>query len=497
MNIFKRAILAGRVAANRAWKKTRGVFARYEGGRRWQYGDRSYIWSYVTDARFDANQATRIELVRKARYFEQNCALVQRLADLWEQYTVGVNGLVLSPDSDDEEWNIAASEWFDEWGMYPDLVTLQNWATLQSLISRTWFIDGEIFIIKTRGETPPFRPRIQLIEGHRVGTPPGMLGQEGQAIIDGVQIDKKGRPTAYWVQSGISAENYISVPAENMIHVFEPSRPGMYRGLTHFYAVMNPLHDLDDLERLEMQVAKELAKWDRIIKRPQGEMANDAQEWDKQTQSADQSSGLNPATQYYKREFGASTKVMFSQDEIEQQIPQRPSVAQQWYWDYLAEKVCTGSAGIPLILVYPDKAQGTVYRGALDMAAGTFRCRSALLSTAAKAVWTYVIGSGSNQDRRIANKPVDWTSLIARYPRAVNVDVGRNSNAMLAELAAGTRTWQDIYAETGDDWKQKLRQRAREVAFIKKLGKEFDVEPGQITDALENQIQQNPQNGGK
>ena len=67
MNILTRA----RVALNKgrlAWRKAglpKPVRNLYEAGR-WTTGDRSWIWSFVTDSRFDATQATRWEMMRKA-----------------------------------------------------------------------------------------------------------------------------------------------------------------------------------------------------------------------------------------------------------------------------------------------------------------------------------------------------------------------------------------------------------------------------------------------
>lgn len=36
---------------------------------------------------------------------------------------------------------------------------------MQSLIARTWFVDGEVFILKTKGSS---LPRIQLIHKERI-----------------------------------------------------------------------------------------------------------------------------------------------------------------------------------------------------------------------------------------------------------------------------------------------------------------------------------------
>lgn len=475
---FQRVRLAARLASLRNPARALDVLNRYEAGLLWQNGERRAIRQSITDARLDADQATRSEMLRKARYFEANSPLVQRLADIWEQYVVGSNGLIFLPDSSDDAWNEAARQWLEEWQQFPDLLSLQNWATLQSMVARSWFVDGEVFLLKTRGNAPPYFPRVQVIESHRVGTPPDMAAIEGRSIVDGVQIDTHGRPTHYHVQTGFDSERYEAIPAANMVHVFEPVRPGMYRGLTHLYAVMNTLHDLDDLAKLEMQAAKDAAKTTEVIKTPSGEAPDDAHEFLRDETS--EAGAANPLFAYYKQVFGASTKILKVGDEYEQHVSQRPSVAQQWYWKYLAEQVCLGSAGVPLVMVYPDSLQGTVYRGVLDMAAVTFRSRSTVMATALSSVVRYALDSASRFDRRIGNKPPDWYKLVCRPPRSPNVDVGRNSTAMLAELEANTRTLQDIYAETGDDWKQKLRQRAKEKALIKELG----LEPSETLPAM-------------
>lgn len=457
----------------------------YEAGRRFQFGDRSYIWSFTTDARFDANQATRMELIRKIRYFEQNCPLVQALADVFEQYVVGANGLILSPGSINEIWAALANEYFNEWSVYPDLTSLQDWTALQGLIARTWFIDGEVFIIKTRGEKPPFRPRLQLVEGHRVGTPPGVSGEEGKTVIDGVTIDAKGRPTGYWMQTGLDMTTYEWVDAVNVIHVFEPSRISMYRGITHFYAVLNLMHDMDDLMRWEMAKAKEAADTTAIIKTPTGEVLDDATEFDKQLETDSTTLGqTNPLTEYYQRVFGPSKKVMKIGDEYDVPTPNNPTASQQWYWRYISEQICIG-VGIPIEIIYPSSALGGApYRGMLVKANALFRCRSAVLGAKFKQVWIYVIGTGSTQDRRIAGKPQDWTKLKVRPPKSIDVDVGRNSNAMLAEWRAGTRTLEGICLEAGEDWKEVVSQKAKEIAFIKAQADANEIEPNDLSDAI-------------
>jgi capsid protein len=77
--------------------------------------------------------------------------------------------------------------------------------------------------------------------------------------------------------------------------------------------------------------------------------------------------------------------------------------------------------------------------------------------------------------------PDDWKRTNIRSPRAPNVDVGRNSTAMISELRVSARTLEDVHAECGDNWKQKMQQRAAEIAYARELGKTLGLEESDIS----------------
>lgn len=459
------------------------LFNRYEAGQRWGTS-RSYLPGWVQDARFDADNATREEIMRKARYFEKNSGLVNRLADLFEQYTVGPCGLQLIAASKDETWNERAMEKWNDWQRFADLTSLQPFSVLQSLIARRWFIDGEIFILKTRGSESPSRPRIQLIESHRVRTPDKLTAEEGRRIIDGVEIDGRGRPVAYHIRDGFDDQSFRRVPANQVIHVFEPLRPGEYRGISFFAAVMNELHDLDDLLLLEMRAAKDAAEKSTFIETPSGEIRQAGQRAERSTSTTQNSSGEDVSvsrTRWLKEAIGGRVAALKMGEKVTQFMSNRPTVSQQWYFDYLTGRICAG-VGISKLLAYPFSMQGTVTRADLDVMAGFFRSRSEVLAAAFTEIRNYVMDWEINADVAIADPPSDWRKVTVRAPRSVNVDVGRNSNAMLSELKAGARTYQDVYAELGQDYREQLTQRAKEAQFIRKLAKDYGVTAGEIAD---------------
>jgi len=303
---------------------------QYDAGKQWS-SQRSFVPGYVQDVRFDADQATREEILRKARYFEANSAIVNRLADVFEQYTVGANGIIMVPSSADQTWNDSARQVWDEWTPYADNSSLHAFSTLQSLIARSWLIDGEIFILKTHGKKSfmgQSRPRIQLIESHRVRTPSSMWNKEGNSIVDGIRVDENGRPLSYFVCVGMFDDDYTEVPASEMIHIFESSRPGQLRGLSMLYAVLNDLHDLDDLQLLEMRAARDAAEKSIIIETASGHLNPANMRRDVVTVTNQNSAGTETTetrTKHIRDVIGGRTLALKTGEKLQQFIPQRPS----------------------------------------------------------------------------------------------------------------------------------------------------------------------------
>jgi capsid protein len=213
---------------------------------------RSHIWHGYDDARKDLCASDRKELQRLARYFESCSAIVNRMADLWECYVVGAQGLQIFPASSSEDWNNRALTQFNLWKPFADIASREGWDTSQGRIVRSWFVDGEVFVILTK--EGPFS-RIQLVEAHRCLSPDG----ERPNVHDGVEVDANGRPIAYWFRVG-DTEKITPIDASYVVHIFEPSRPGQLRGIPLISCVLNDLRDLSDLQILEMRAAKQSAR---------------------------------------------------------------------------------------------------------------------------------------------------------------------------------------------------------------------------------------------
>ena len=471
--------------------------------------DRSIIPAFVRDARFDANGWTRYELTRKIRDFDRNIWLVGKLKEVFTKYTVGPAGLKVHPGSSDDEWNKRAEEAYEEWCETPCRDSLISMATAHKLIAGSVHIDGEIFILKTRNKLPGQQstPAIQLIESHRCSSPgqaydfPDLaVGHQDEQIIDGVQVDPNGRPIGYWIRDSIEADlsaatnSWAYRGAGQVIHVFEPDRPGMYRAVSPYHAVLNSLHDLDDLEIMEMQRAKQNAENAFFVKSKTGELRLGTMQRDKfnakqaDAQPNPEAKELSKRIDQMRRVVGSRVVGLKLEEDVVQQAAQNPSAATQWYWRYKVGQVCS-SIGIPLILVMPESIQGTVARSIYDDANAHFRAKFNIFAHTAKDIYRFWADWARYNVKGLQDGPADWRKCHVVPPRAVNVDVGRNSAAMIAELAAGITNLTEIAGASGSTAEQLIRRKANDIKLVKKIAKEVGVEPAEIMGSLADILQ--------
>ena len=473
------------------------IFARYESA--WQgWGERSWLQQSLQDARFDIDAATRQELQRRHRYWVSNSQIVIKIRSLFIQFAVGPCGLTCIPNSADEVWNDTRHHAFESWGRSPELSSRLSLPAATVQWAGQLFDDGEFFIHKTRDAQG--RPALQTIEAHRILTPPQENVYRGLQVVDGVALDANGRPAWYAVKVGPpvppagfdpSAKpflrdegSFIWVKASDMIHKFKLRRPGQVRGIPEGFSCMNVLHDLEDLQKMEMQCNKLATEIGLVETNPTGELGTEFNRRSRLAISTAKTDG-SPTTKNtwvdYNVSFGGKKYGLKSGDKLENFMVSRPTLSQQEYWDFLITLICCGY-NTPKLLVMPYSLQGTVTRADLDICANAFRVNFELVSEALREIYQWQ-GVWAN-DFDLAQDgaaPDDHSEVVIRPPRPPNVDIGYTAKALEIELALGVKTIQDVYAEKQQNWRVQLRQIAETQKHIKDLAAEFGIDPSQIS----------------
>lgn len=189
------------------------------------------------------------DLVRNNAYAE---SAVSTIAD----HTVGW-GIVAKPNP----MNASVAAVWREWAETPacDADGRHDFYGLQKLIMRTVAESGEV-LVRRRLRRPedgfPIPLQIQVLDPDFLDTlkdtqlAPTAVGPR---IIQGVQFDAIVRRTGYWLfpeHPGSSLGSLASqfVPAESVLHIFKPTRPGQVRAPSWFADVLLRFKDFDEYE---------------------------------------------------------------------------------------------------------------------------------------------------------------------------------------------------------------------------------------------------------
>lgn len=138
-----------------------------------------------------------------------------------------------------------------------------DFAGLQTLVARCMFESGECLIRfrRRRPEDGLLVPlQLQVLEPDHLDAGKTQSLSGGGRIVSGIEFDALGRRVAYWlfpdhpgdVTIGVAGMSSVRVSADQVIHLYEKTRPGQVRGVPQLAAAMLRMRDLDDYEEAEL-----------------------------------------------------------------------------------------------------------------------------------------------------------------------------------------------------------------------------------------------------
>lgn len=183
-------------------------------------------------------------------------------AQRWVTNLIGTGIVPRAKKIADKELKTVVTELWDRWVKQSDADGVLNFYAQQAMGTRAWIESGEVFArMRYRRKGSMEVPlQVQLIESDFVPQFdsdywPGM--PTGNRIRQGIELDRIGARAAYWVYrahptdfttEAIDKSHLVRVPAAEMLHIFEPKRPGQLRGVPEFASVLARLRNVADFD---------------------------------------------------------------------------------------------------------------------------------------------------------------------------------------------------------------------------------------------------------
>lgn len=171
------------------------------------------------------------------------------------------------------EWNLWAES------TLCDIKGQHNFKELQQIAFLAWLMNGDCFALPLYAKDEkwymPYQLRIRLVEGDKVSSP-GEIGDyidiykknkdNGNRIINGVEINQLGTVKAYWFCNGYKHESvmreWTRVQAfgeetgnPNVLHIFDAERCEQYRGVPFLAPVLESIKQLSRYQEAEIMAA--------------------------------------------------------------------------------------------------------------------------------------------------------------------------------------------------------------------------------------------------
>lgn len=226
----------------------------------------------------DANQAIYGDhetLRQRAREQSINTSVLKRFYRLLRQNVVGPYGIRLQSKAtlrdgtpDRIRRRLIEKEWekFAKKGKF-DVTGRYSYVTFMWLWIETLARDGEVLVRLHRNWANRWGFAVQILEADRLDLNLNTLLTNGNRIRMGVELDDFERPVAYWLSRSHPGdvyrrpeEKYERVPAEDLIHTFDPWRPHQARGFTWTHSAALDIHHLEEFRSATRVKAEQSAK---------------------------------------------------------------------------------------------------------------------------------------------------------------------------------------------------------------------------------------------
>lgn len=215
----------------------------------------------------------------RARYLRRNNGYVKSAAEAWKGDVIG-SGYSPSPNDDGLK-----ALWM-RWTWVADAEGLSDFEGMLRRAADEGFVAGECFIRRRpRYMSDGFEVPVQLqfLPSEQcpnlLNLPAGSTGSSGGEIIQGIEYDKniRDKRVAYWFYRGNPTDfttrtfdmaNLSRVPAEDVVHMFDPHEIGQRRGICQFASGVVPAWLLDVYEDAEVDRKKVAALHAFFFTRP-------------------------------------------------------------------------------------------------------------------------------------------------------------------------------------------------------------------------------------
>lgn len=198
-------------------------------------------------------------VARGARYHRHNNPWIANGVENSKAALVGT-GLRPTPKGLTPEAGQAVTAAFESWNEVADVTGRHDFFGLHTLIAEHLIVDGEAVVL-LHPEADGLR--LQVLDPSQLDRTRNADLGNGRVIAQGVELDARGRPVAYYISPERPHGDFTTwagesqrVPADLVLHIFRPLAAGQVRGISALAPAILTANELDQLSDAMLVQAK-------------------------------------------------------------------------------------------------------------------------------------------------------------------------------------------------------------------------------------------------
>lgn len=452
-------------------KAARRASAAYDAVGTWR---NSGDWQPIEGRGEQLNAPNRKAARNKARHLERNSESVNSILKALKRDIVG-RGFSLQVRTKDTDWNNAVEDLWREWCRPGncDITGKYSLTEILKMIVQRKFVDGAAIILKTYDKTRAIPFQLQLIEVDDLEGPMDkMKAENGNLIVDGVEIDKNGKHVAYWLSQYDYAQMTAAPPkryeASQVFYLANYTRPSDIREVTELARSLNSDKDLDEFFEavvFKQKINAAVAAW---ITSPKDSMMIGNSRINTQGQQG---------TPEAKRLVPGSVQYLDPGQDVKTLVP-NGQASELREFSVASQRKIAASHGLSYEITSRDVSQvnySSARQNLLEDWKEFEAEQSFLVEHFLDFVFEEVIKS-ANLSGAIKT-PKDYETSPSKYLKHEFIGCGmpwidpnKEASANTEMLNSGQTTLKDIYAKKGKDWEEEIAQLALEKQAMKQAG---------------------------
>lgn len=456
-----------------AWRQSLEELRYYDAG---SYGRLNAAWRTSNAAAETTDRYNRDTVRARARDMERNSDIAQSLIRAYCRNVVG-KGYVLQAMTPDEKLNDRIEQYWKLWckAEHCDVTGTQSFNQILRMAVKRKRVDGGMIILKRYVKDSEIVPlKLQCLDVDELDSTAISPKYKDDTVVGGIEYDKFHKPVGYYFRQydtdGNQTTDSIFVPAKDVIFYFTKNRPSQIREMSDMSATITRVRDVNEFVQAVSVKERIAACLAVFIKKtiPSGGIGRSG------------TVNANGKVDYTGKTLTPGMiKEMNAGDEIQVVNPAGNSAEAASFIKMQYGLIGAGQ-GLSYETVSRDMSQ-TNYSSARQSAIEdevTFAEETELLRerVMSEVYETFVISGYLSGlftmpkfwDNKFAYLQHEWVASPKKW-----IDPQKESSANQLALKSGQKTFKQIAAENGRDWKDQLNDIAETIEFAHSLGLEI------------------------